>query len=171
MKWNLGAISQYDKWPLLIPWCWNEQKVASLPNWQWPQWRSTAWRRRMQHCRRQSGDAAVPPPRWLLTPFTGRLINNLRKCSFIVLAFRQLVRAWSCLLRLQSIFLKMNAWKNGGTISWPLHLSSTLFFNPAALKLSVSAHSEVLIEKKKRKRKFTCSWNTHCNVYLANCSC
>lgn len=94
-----------------------------------------------------------PPPRWLLTPFTGRWINNLRKCSFIAMAFRQLARAWSCQLHSPSIFLKMNMWKNGGPISWPLHLYSTLFFNPGALKLSVSAHSEVLIGKKERKKE------------------
>lgn len=35
---------------------------------------------------------ALSPPRWPLTPFTGRLINNLGKCSFIVMAFRRLGR-------------------------------------------------------------------------------
>ena len=45
-----------------------------------------------------------PHPRWLLAPFIVRLINNLWKCSIIVMAFR---RPWlgciSC--RRESIFL------------------------------------------------------------------
>lgn len=31
----------------------------------------------------------VSPPRWLLAPFIAGLINNLWKCSIIVMAFRQ----------------------------------------------------------------------------------
>lgn len=54
----------------------------------------------------------------------------------------------------------MNMRKNGGAISWPLRLYSTLFFNLVALKLSVSEHSEVRTEKKKKKKKkkFMCYW-------------
>lgn len=79
------------------------------------------------------------------------------------MAFRQPGRAWSCQLHLRSIFLKMNTWKNGDTISWPLHLHSTLFFNLRCTQVKCLC---TLQSSECRKKKSSCATGIDTGISL-----